>query len=543
MRRLGCLEIVAQNESYKADPFINNEQRNNLFKVAHPQSSPEKFFKLLVEFSDDWIYWINPDSTIAFNSPSCKYVTGYDTSDEIFSDLHFLDKLIHPQYFENLKRHNRLVNTGGNVCYENFAIITKSGEVKGIHHYCQAVYDVNGVYLGRYVCNKNLSEIQKQGLLFPFDEKIMQKIYDNHFLGYYQIYFTGRLKCANQTFLEILGYNSINELLDMNIDSNCLINSDERKVFISRLLGNGFVKEFESKWIKKDWEIVYLKETASTVNGKDGDEPFYQGIVENITDKKLAEQAEKNSITDQSKSEKLKTEFLSMISHEIRTPLNVILNYIQMMKTDSGNMPENEKNELMDIMVDEGERIKRTIDLILEMSQLRSETYEYIFTEINLVEDVLNPIINAYAEKIKKKNLQIILTDRTDRSIIHADRQSVTQIFTQLLDNAVKYTQEGAIEIIVFLNFENQVCVSVADKGIGINEEYMLHLFSLFSQEDNSYSRMFEGTGLGLALVKKHCELNKAAIEVKSKKNVGSEFTVKFLDKADQNKIRDITGK
>ncbi len=534
MRHLGSLEIVAKNESDN-DLFINSEQRSNLFKVAHPQCNPEKFYKLLVEFSDDWIYWINPDSTIAFNSPSCKYVTGYDPSDDFFSDVHFFDKLIHPKYFDNLNRHKRLVSTCENVCYENFDIITKTGEVKGIHHYCQAVYDINGVYLGRYVCNKILSDIQKQGLLFPFDEKIMLQIYDNHSLGYYQLYFNGKVRSANQTFLDMLGYNSNDELLNSNIEKSGHINSDERKVFISRLLRNGFVKGFESKWVNKDSEIIYLKETASIVNGREGEDPFYQGIVENVTAERLQGHAAKNLSIDKSKSEKLKIEFLSMISHEIRTPLNVILNYIQMLRTDSINMHENEKSELIDIMVEEGERIKRTIDLILEMSQLQSETYEFIFTKINLLEEILHPIVNSYAEKIMKKNLQIKLTNKTDKAMIYADKQSLMQIFTQLVDNAFKYTQAGFIEIIVFMNPENQICVSVNDTGIGINEEYIHHLFSLFSQEDNSYSRMFEGTGLGLALVKKHCELNRASIEVKSKKNVGSEFTVKFSDKSNKN--------
>jgi PAS domain S-box-containing protein len=528
MRNFGNLKIVTKSEIYKDDSFSNMGKDNSY--ASDSLDNPGEFFKLLVEFSDDWIYWINPDSSIAYNSPSCKFITGYDASDEIFSDSNFMEKLIHPQYFENLKHHYRLLDTGGNVCYKDFAILTKGGDVKWIHHYCQAVYDNNGTYLGRYVCNKNLSEIQKHRMIFPFDEKIIQQIYDSNSLGYYQIYLTGKIKNANRTFLETLGYNSIEELIGVNIEEHCIVNAERRKIFKNHLLKNGFVKEYESEWIRKDWALVYLKETASIVEGINVSEPFYQSIVEDITEKKLTELATKVAVDNQKKSEKLKTEFLAMISHEIRTPLNVILNFIQMMKNDSGIPPVNDKNELIDIMVEEGERIRRTIDMILEMSQLQSDTYEYMFTEINLLEDILSPIIHLYSEKAQKKSLKIVLRNKIKAVPIYADKQSIMQIFTQLLDNAVKYTQKGNIVITIFSDEESQICVSVSDTGIGITEEYIPHLFSLFSQEDNSYSRMFEGTGIGLALVKKHCDLNKAVIEAKSKKNVGTEFIVTFLN-------------
>ena len=489
----------------------------------------EHFFKLIADFSDVWVYWINADATLGYNSPACKYITGYDLTDELFSDIHFLEKIIHPIYFKNLKRYYEFFDQGLNISHEDFSIITKAGQIKWIHHYCQTVYDREGKYLGIYAANTDITEVNKLKELFLFNENIVQRVPDSDSHGYYQIYFDGTLKSANQTFLRLLGYNSVDDLSGFNIEEHCLLSPDNRNDFKNDLLKHGFVKEYESKWIRKDWTIVYLKETASIIESMSFERPFYQGIVEDITERKLTELANSEAHNNRIKTELLKTEFLATISHEIRTPLNVILNFTQMLRGEDATTIVNEKNEAIDIIFTEGERIKRTIDLILELSQLQSDTYEYTFTELDLLEDVLNPVFKIYEPKAAKKNLHFNVTRLLTNARVTVDKQSVIQIFTQLLDNAVKFTSSGRIDTSIYQNIIGQICVEVADSGKGIREEYIPHLFSLFSQEENSYSRTFEGIGVGLAIIKKHCSKNNIRVDVDSKNNVGTKFIITFI--------------
>lgn len=104
----------------------------------------------------------------------------------------------------------------------------------------------------------------------------------------------------------------------------------------------------------------------------------------------------------------------------------------------------------------------------------------------------------------------------------------MNQIFSNLLDNAIKFTPRGRVELTLHTEQNGDVLFTIKDSGIGIAEEYLPHLFEPFSQEEQNYTRRFEGNGLGLALVKKYCELNKATISCDSKKGEGSVFHVLF---------------
>jgi signal transduction histidine kinase len=110
-----------------------------------------------------------------------------------------------------------------------------------------------------------------------------------------------------------------------------------------------------------------------------------------------------------------------------------------------------------------------------------------------------------------------------------SDEYSITQIFANLIDNAIKYTKKGKVEILLEKNKTGNITVEVKDTGIGINKEFLPRIFEPFTQEEQGYTRSFEGNGLGLALVKRYCELNNIIIEVDSVKNEGSTFRIIFI--------------
>ena len=227
-------------------------------------------------------------------------------------------------------------------------------------------------------------------------------------------------------------------------------------------------------------------------------------------------------------SNRLKSEFLAQISHEIRSPLNIAINYASIIREELKDNISPLLVESIDAIDQVDKRVIRTIDLVLNMSEMQLGTYLPSMTRFDIVKDVLNDIINQYSNNAKKKLLEIFLFVDSDSADVYADRYSVTQIFANLIDNAIKYTDKGKIEIWVKSKFQDGLTVSVKDTGIGISEEYLPKLFEPFSQEEHGYSRRFEGNGLGLALVKKYCDLNGALITVSSKKGEGSTFSVIF---------------
>jgi signal transduction histidine kinase len=228
------------------------------------------------------------------------------------------------------------------------------------------------------------------------------------------------------------------------------------------------------------------------------------------------------------KSELIKSNFLAQMSHEIRTPINTILSYISLLKEKVDGTHDKEIEDYFETINRGSYRIIRTIDMILNMSEIQAGCYKANREDLSLFEDILNPIINELKLPAQKKNLELYVVNSVSQSeLINADRYSITQIFVNLLDNAIKYTHDGKIEVRVSED-NDAVIIAIIDTGIGMSYDYLKNLFNPFSQEEGGYSRRYEGSGLGLSLVKNYCKLNDAELLVESAKGIGSKFTVIF---------------
>lgn len=224
----------------------------------------------------------------------------------------------------------------------------------------------------------------------------------------------------------------------------------------------------------------------------------------------------------------LKSHFLTQMSHEIRTPLNIISGGIQYLKLKTDPIQFEEFPEIFDMLESGNKRITRTIDSIVEMSEIKSGSYEINFEPIDLENDILQPVIKNYKETALEKKIDLIFHKTTNENLISKDKFMLYQIFTEIIDNAIKFTDRGTVLITQSVNSEGKLYVSIKDTGVGISKEYLENIFEPFTQEQTGSSRKYEGNGLALALVEKYAELNNLSIFVQSEKNVGTEFTVVF---------------
>ena len=174
-------------------------------------------------------------------------------------------------------------------------------------------------------------------------------------------------------------------------------------------------------------------------------------------------------------------------------------------------------------------RLIRTIDSILNLSQLQFGSLEVHKTNIDLLE-IIDQVVIEFKKLAAAKNIDIVAETNLTECSIYIDHYTVTQLIANLVDNAIKYSSAGTITISVSRQ-DDKIKLKVSDTGIGMSEEFVQKLFEPFTQEETGYSRRFEGTGLGLALVKKYCEINKASIDVQSKKGVGTTFTIYFKER------------
>lgn len=307
--------------------------------------------------------------------------------------------------------------------------------------------------------------------------------------------------------------NNINQFLEADLVSrymdaiNSTIRNDRLTQFDYYLEVPAGTKYFNARIIKNSEDTVLV-------------------VIRDITEKKIHEEELKKAKEEAEKSNRLKSEFLAQMSHEIRTPINAMLSFTSLLKDEISNDIDEDLKESFDIISNAGNRLIRTIDLILDMSDVQAGSYDYNPQEVD-INEVLKKLIAEFSLTAKTKGLTLKSNLCNDSSVITVDEYTIRQIFANLIDNAIKYTNKGQIEVITYFNKEKLIA-EVADTGIGINEENKSLIFEPFRQEYQGYSRKFEGNGLGLALVKNYCEMNNAEIEVESKKGFGSKFRVIF---------------
>jgi signal transduction histidine kinase len=240
------------------------------------------------------------------------------------------------------------------------------------------------------------------------------------------------------------------------------------------------------------------------------------------TNKELLKAKQKAELSD-----KIKSEFLAQMSHEIRTPINIIINFLQMLKEESQGKDGKDLEEYFDVINSASQRITRTIDLILNMSEINVGTYNPDFTLFDL-NDIVENINREFRLVAIQKNLDFTVNKYIEEAEIKADKYAIYQVVNHLVDNAIKFTEKGKVDLTIDKSADGKLLLIVSDTGIGISEEYLSNLFNPFSQEVQGYTKKYDGNGLGLALAKKYCDLNNARLEVESKKGEGSTFTIIF---------------
>jgi signal transduction histidine kinase/PAS domain-containing protein len=229
------------------------------------------------------------------------------------------------------------------------------------------------------------------------------------------------------------------------------------------------------------------------------------------------------------KSDKIKSDFLAQISHEIRTPLNTILNFSNIIEMEVEDFINDDLRSYFNSVRSAGARIVRTVDLILNMSEIQNGDYSPSKKEVNIF-DIVQQIYYQLKPQAKLKNLDFQLKNFNQDLTVVTDDYAINQVFSNLIDNAIKFTEKGKV-VVEYNQNENFHNIAIKDTGIGISKDYIPHLFTPFSQEEHGYTRRFEGNGLGLALVKQYCNYNNLHLSYTTKKNKGTTFIVSIPKK------------
>jgi len=322
---------------------------------------------------------------------------------------------------------------------------------------------------------------------------------------------------ANPAYQEMTGFTK-----DELLRTSCLVltvesDRERSRVAMEEVKEKGFVKDFIKTCLGKDDRRVIVSMSMALMSDRERVLVSSRDITSTVQlQSELLEAKEKAEYATKAKSE-----FLANMSHEIRTPMNGIIGMCHLvLQTELSNKQRNYVNKIDT----SAKSLLGIINDILDFSKIEAGKLTIDKIDFDLFK-VVDSVVNLIELKAHEKNLEIIVGYGTEvGKHVRGDSLRVAQILTNLLNNAVKFTQEGEVGIYVSKIGPDRFRFEVRDTGIGLSPDQVARLFQSFSQADASTTRKFGGTGLGLAICKQLVELMNGRIWVESEEGVGSSF-------------------
>lgn len=233
----------------------------------------------------------------------------------------------------------------------------------------------------------------------------------------------------------------------------------------------------------------------------------------------------------------LKNAFLSNMSHEIRTPLNGIIGFSSLLETELSLMENKSLYEYAQGIQQSGDRLLNLLNNIIDISRIEANDIDMELHECS-VNEILQNVIDLSSFAANEKALAFKAKLEEVPAII-ADNAKLMRVFHILIDNAIKYTNEGFVTIRSHYDHQtNRVHIAIKDTGVGMDDSYQAHLFEAFRQESSGYGRSYQGAGLGLPLAKRLLDLMQGEIRIDSKRNVGTTVSLTIPCKPTTNQTQ-----
>jgi len=346
------------------------------------------------------------------------------------------------------------------------------------------------------------------------------KALHNASFGGITIHDKGLILDCNQGLAEITGY-SHEELIGM--DGLLLIAEETRDLVKSHILSK-YEKPYEAVGIRKNGEKYPVRLEARMIPYKGKEVRVVE--FRDITEQKNVEHQLIKARKKAEESDQLKSAFLANMSHEIRTPMNGILGFTSLL--EEPDLTGEEQAQYIEIIKRNGLKMLDTVNDIIDISKIDAGQMELIKTKFDFCFE-LNSIYQFFLPEAQKKGLKMTYHKKNiaDELQIETDKNKLNSILTNLIKNAIKYTDKGSIEIHI-IKENNHIICQIKDTGLGIPKEKQKSVFNRFEQVNIYNNKAIEGSGLGLAISKSYAEMMKGQLEVESEYGRGSTFSFSF---------------
>jgi PAS domain S-box-containing protein len=515
------LVMEPEGEQVKVVGVIQDVTDHKQAEEALKQS--ELRFQQISEHSGEWIWEVDKNGLYTYSSHLVKKMLGFE-SWEVIGKKHFYDFFM-LQEREEMKK-AALDVFARKESFDNFISnkIHKDGREVILSTSAIPMLESDGSLIGYRGVDTDITERKKAEEAVNQERRMLRTLIDNLPDPIYVQDKECRKVIANKADVENIGCANEAEVLgktDIELFPGTIGErgyKDDKKIIIS----GKPIFDLEEEFINANGKHRWLQTTKIPLYDKDGNITGLVGIGHDITERKHIVEELIMAKEKAEESDKLKTAFLHNISHEIRTPMNAIVGFSALL--GEPDIDENTRKSYIEVIMQSSNHLLSIITDIVDISNIEANLIKTYKNEMSLNASVKS-LCNQYMPKAVEKNISLAYENSLSESdaLILTDRTKFNQILSNLISNAVKFTEKGNVKISYRL-IDNFLEFSVSDSGIGISQEHHSRIFDRFYQVQNAMEKLYEGTGLGLAISKAYVEHLGGKIWLTSEPGKGTTF-------------------
>ncbi|MDI6804470.1 MAG: PAS domain S-box protein [Bacteroidota bacterium] len=466
----------------------------------------------IINQTTEMIVVTDKNGIIQYVNSAFEKTTQYTKSEAIGKQLSILDSDNQTKdYIHNIWQQV----LSGKVWHGYFKNRKKDGTLYDEELTINPVFDESGKLINVVEIKRNITEELKAKKAAEQAEANFKSIFENSIEGIYQSSADGRIITTNKALLKMLGYSNIEEFSNIPA-SQFYVNPDDRKAFQALMDRDGKVTDYEIRLKRKDGSEITVLENSRAVTAPEGEILYYEGMIQDITNRKATENAIRSLNLQKDK-------FLSIVSHDLRAPFNSILGFTEMLLDDKTEFTEEEKKEFLQFIKQAAEQQLHLLNNLLDWSRLETGRIRFEPRPTNLNELVGRSIVSL-AGNVFRKNIKLF-ANIPERTIVNVDENLMLQLFGNLISNAIKFTPQNGKVWVDFIEDEGSfVKIAVRDTGVGIPKEDFDKLFRIDTKYFSRGTEGEEGSGLGLALVAEVVQRHGGTITIDSEVDQGTSF-------------------
>ena len=484
----------------------------------------EERLRIIADNSHDWEYWRAPDGKYLWVSPSCETISGHRAVEFTGEAAATILKITHPDDRRLWEGHINDVDSLSPGHRElDMRIVKPTGEIVWISHTCKPIFGKDGTFLGRRGCNRDITRRKLAEQALKDSEERLRRAEGVAGTGNWEFDIAGQSVDASDGARRICGLRR----KKMTLAEVQALPLPEYRRPLDEML-HGLITE--NKPYSMDFKLRRPTDAAivdiHAVAEHDANRNIVFGIIQDISERKKSEESLLRATNQANAANKVKSEFLANMSHEIRTPLNGVMGMLQLLNTTALDA---QQKECLLAALQSSQRLSRLLSDILDLSRIdagRLALQKSAFT-VNEVRDSLAELFRVAAQE-KGLGLEFFFRERMPPVLI-GDENRLLQILFNLVGNAVKFTEQGGVrveaDVLAYTGSARvRILFSVSDTGIGIADDQLQGIFEPFTQAEGSYTRRFQGAGLGLSIVRKLVRLMDGGLAVDSAAGRGTTF-------------------